>query len=281
MPSDLEALRSDFYTRENNNMSPGRVIEPDNLIMNNHISTFSLDSLPKPAAVLFDIDGTLIVNSSSHLPSSEYALMETLGVPLEWSKEGNKLFLSGRQIPGWIDRQLFTTAAAAKKIPFGSSMVNMVSEKAAEHMKAQWQDGQYPGELAPGAITLLDGLAQLGIPVGLATGHALAVAEAKMSRLGLKDYFDFTLDAGFGHHRNRVFVVRAAAEYLKLETSNIWLIGSTGAEMSAAKENGFIGIGVDSGIDFRAVNRRELEEAGAVVILPSLDELLPYISRTV
>jgi phosphoglycolate phosphatase-like HAD superfamily hydrolase len=226
--------------------------------------------LGTPDAILFDIDGTLILGGNSHFPSLEYALQKVLGIPLNWGSEGEKLFLSGREISGWIDNQLFTAAALEQGIILTEELMLKISETAAAHLAERYNDGVRHGIPAPGAISLLTKLQELKIPTTVSTGNIQATAILKLQKSGLDHLFNLNNEGGYGNQINRIAVAKHAAATLGMSSANnIWLVGDNIADIVAATENGFTGIGVSYG----AASPHSLQFNGAALVVDSLEEI--------
>lgn len=225
-------------------------------------------TLPAPTAILFDIDGTLIVNGNSHFPSLAHGLQEVLGVPLPWHRIGDRLFLSGQEISGWVDWQLFEAAAAQSNITLTRPQFEAVAAAAAAHMPTL--PGYPSWQPAPGAHRALLSLAATAIPLALSTGNAIATAHLKTDSVDLARHFTFHPDGGFGHHPDRTAVAAAAAHHVGAAGERVWLVGDTVADMRAAQANGFTPIGVS----FGAATPDALRAAGAAAILDDLRDLI-------
>lgn len=233
--------------------------------------------LKNVSAVLFDIDGTLIVGGNSHFPSLERALESVLGIPLNWAREGDRLFLNGQEISGWVDYQLFTAAAAEHGLTISTDILNQIGEAASVDMWNSWRDGGESGIPAPGAELLLSSLDEIAIPYTLSTGNVVPTALAKISKAQLGSFFNIPAYGGYGDQIDRIHVAKRAAYSLFPEgygEKQIVLVGDTAADMRAARVNGFLGIGVA----FGAGHPDDLISAGAEDIVESLDELLARFS---
>jgi phosphoglycolate phosphatase-like HAD superfamily hydrolase len=227
-------------------------------------------SLGTPDAILFDIDGTLILGGNSHFPSLEYAIQKILGIPLNWGAQGEKLFLSGKEISGWVDNQLFTAAALEQGIILTEELKFKIGETAAAHLAERYQNGVRYGIPAQGSITLLTKLKELEIPTAVSTGNIQATAILKLQKSGLDHLFNLDKEGGYGNQMNRIAVAKHAAGSLGMSSSNnIWLVGDNIADIVAATENGFTGIGVSYG----AASPHSLQFNGAALVVDSLDEI--------
>ena len=235
--------------------------------------------ITKPDAILFDIDGTLIVGSNSHFASLEYALKEVANVILKWKRNGDRLYLNDNEITGWVDSQLWNAAAAYEGIILTPGQFELISYVAAEHYKStNSANPDYFGTHAPGVTNLLNRLSEMNIPYTLSTGNVQPTAQAKLEKVNLSHYFHTTLNGGYGNQDNRNQVALHAAKSIfqteDLSTKNIWLVGDTIADMTAAITNNLTPVGVSYG----AAGSEKLAANGAAKILTSLEELIPYLS---
>jgi phosphoglycolate phosphatase len=233
-----------------------------------------------PDAILFDIDGTLIIGSNSHFASLEYALKEIANVTLKWKRNGDRLYLNDNEITGWVDRQLWNAAAAYEDIILTPGQFELISHLAAEHYKnTNSNNPDHFGTHAPGATNLLNRLSEMEIPYTLSTGNVQPTAQAKLEKVHLDRYFQTTANGGYGDQDNRNQVALHAAKSLlqteDLTNKNIWLVGDTIADMTAATVNNFTPIGVSYG----AAGTEKLLANGAAKILTNLEELIPHLTK--
>lgn len=227
----------------------------------------------RPSAVLFDIDGTLVVGGNSHFRSLIHGLETVLGAPVDLRADGDLLLLDGQSIAGWVDFELWSAAARAVGKEMTPEVMAQVETLAVAHYRATVADGSYSGRVAPGAVELLDAVAVARIPYGLATGNVLGMAYAKLDAAGLATRFDYPERGGFGHQPTRAAVAAAAAKAIGADPAQTVLVGDTAGDMAAAAANGMTGIGVS----FGAHSAERLTEAGAVHVVDDLADLIPLL----
>lgn len=219
---------------------------------------------------LFDIDGTLIVDGNSHFPSLIAGMSSVTGRPVDLRTDGDRMLLDGESVVGWVDHQLWSTVVEAAGMVFTPEVKARIGEVAVAHFTQMIGDGRYGGRLAPGAVELLTVLRAAGVAVGLATGNVRAIARAKMDAAGLSTWFDFPAGGGFGEHPDRAALAGAAAALVGVPASQVVLIGDTAGDVRAALANGFTPVGVS----FGAESALALEQAGAVVVVDDLRDLV-------
>ncbi len=121
----------------------------------------------------------------------------------------------------------------------------------------------------PGFPALLDVLSgQPGVRIGLVTGNYSRAAQLKLAHYGIDGYFS---GGGFGEEsEDRAVIVRRAVERLGkgLPRAEAVVIGDTPHDISSAKANGAIAVGVATGTN----SVEELRESGADVVFEDFSD---------
>lgn len=225
--------------------------------------------------VLFDIDGTLLLGSTTHLGVLGATLGRHLGREIRFAMEGEHPLVDGIDVAGWIDVQVARAVLAAHApAPAPESTVEaLMSEFEADYRLAV--EAAEPPRVVAGAAACLERLADAGIPLGLVTGNASFVARLKLASVGLDRFFRFERDLGFGDWReNRSAIAPAAARALVGpggDVASVTMVGDTPSDMRAARAAGVRPIGVLSG----AGTAESLLGAGAGLIIGSVADLRP------
>ena len=218
--------------------------------------------------VLFDIDGTLLGRSSAHLPCLVQAVNDAFGATGRIEMQGERPFLDGRDVAGWTDAQVMRSMLAAIGRADDLGSMPPLMDSYATRFESALAEGASPGIVLPGVEDSLRRLATAGVQLGLVTGNAARVAEAKLRRVGLAAWFAFDGDAGFGDWReDRAALVPAALAALDLPASlQVALVGDTAADVGAARRSQLFAVGVETG----AASAEELEAAGAFLVVSDL-----------
>jgi phosphoglycolate phosphatase-like HAD superfamily hydrolase len=243
-----------------------------------HWLTSTPPDLPAPLAplsgptpgVVFDIDGTLAAGSSDHLTALGDAAREVLGVAATFTLAGEKPYLNDHLVAGWVDAQCIALLAETSGHRLDDVMEDFLASYTA-HYEHALRHGASAGHLLPGVADMLATLADHDIVLGLATGNASPIAKAKLTVLGIADYFTFSPTHGFGdRHPDRSAVGRAAIASLAA-TGQVYLVGDTTSDIRSARDNDAIAVGVCTG----AATAAELLQARAHVDLVGYLGLLP------
>lgn len=225
--------------------------------------------------MVFDIDGTLAISSSAHLDALAATAHSVLGVEARFDMRGERPFLNGTLVAGWVDSQCFELLAAQAGVDWSAVRDDTLAAYAKTYRILR-SYGAPAGTLVPGAAEALERLAEAGVALGLSTGNAAAIAQAKLAALGIAHYFSFDPTAGFGDlHADRVAVAAAAVAALP-EARTVYLVGDTVADMKAAVANGAHGVGVCTG----AETGPSLSEAGAGTVLADVRDLTGLLGLT-
>jgi HAD superfamily hydrolase (TIGR01509 family) len=136
----------------------------------------SLASLPRAvAAVVFDMDGTLLDTEAVHRVTMQ-AAADALGYALS-----DEVF---RQLVG-VHRDVNTQTLLAH---FGPDFpMEEFYRDGDERFDAMWREGV---PFRPGARALLEALKVAGLPLAIATSTASPFAEERLSHSGILDFFD-------------------------------------------------------------------------------------------
>lgn len=226
--------------------------------------------------VLFDIDGTLLVGSVSHLVLLGETLSRHLGHTVPIRVEGERPLLDHTDLSGWIDVQVVRTVLQAES-------TGPLSEAEVADVMARYEReygpaiAERPGSpiVVDGAAVALERLHAAGIALGLVTGNASFVARQKLAAVGLDRFFRFHPDLGFGDWRmDRPAVAAAAVRALAGDADDVAslvYVGDTPRDMHAARAAGVRPVGVLTGVS----TADQLTQAGADTVIRSVADLYP------
>jgi phosphoglycolate phosphatase len=218
------------------------------------------------AAVLFDIDGTLITTGGAGAVAWRKAFDALYGIPADIGKFTDA---------GMTDPEVaqLTFARVLGHEPTSAELEEVMAARLTFLPDAVAQSAGYT--VLPGVVELLPRLSADGHLLGLTTGGVEAAARMKLERGGLNRYFSF---GGFGSDSpiraeltKRAIERAAALDGGVARPDRCLVVGDTPLDIFAAREAGAVSVGVASGhftVD-------ELAEAGADHVLGSLEEELP------
>ncbi len=216
-----------------------------------------LESLPKPTACVFDLDGTL-VDSLQDIAEALNDCLTILGLPTH--PVGSYRYMVGEGIPKLCERAIGTNYP---------HLVPRLAELARPfyRIRVVRQTRPYPG--VPELVTRLRGRRiRLAILSNKPHDMTLRVVRAFWP--------DGTFAAIYGYteeqHRkpSPFYVLRICAE-LGVAPADTWVIGDTPTDIETARAAGAVPIGVTWGFRSRA----DLEAAAAPFIVSRPDELAP------
>ncbi|WP_406285813.1 HAD family hydrolase [Streptomyces sp. NBC_00209] len=234
------------------------------------------------AAVIFDIDGTILRPGCrlqrAHMGAMAAAAAEVTGVPSAFRYRGGDLFVGEHSLSGYTDAgtiELLLRIAGVPREHRPEQLVR-ITETMCRRLAEDVGGLDCRGDLLYGVARLAAELRSAGVPVGLSTGNARAVAACKMGAVGLPG---LEARGAFGdHHQAREDIVRDAVAGLRkeaaedgrpLEPHDIVLVGDTPSDVRAARAAGIRCLAVATG----AATEQLLREAGPDALAESLAEV--------
>ena len=216
--------------------------------------------------LLFDIDGTLIDSGGAGRAALAEAAAAELAFPVL-----PPVALAGRSDLA-IMRDVLVLAGVPPTQPAMDGLVEAYLARLPETLSS------HEGRVLDGVVELLDSLAELSLPVGLATGNLMRGAELKLRRYGLWERF---AAGGFGDHSSeRAHIVAVAIERLGAVSGvdrcsgDAVVIGDTLHDVTAGRAAGARVLAVATGTD----DERVLRESDADLVLPDLADTTTVLS---
>jgi phosphoglycolate phosphatase-like HAD superfamily hydrolase len=218
-------------------------------------------------AVLFDIDGTLLLTAGAGMKAFAAAFAELFEVRQ----------LSG-DIPfaGRSDRAIALDLMRVHGIEPTAEHWRQFVESYPQHLETTLP--QCAGEVMPGVPDLLDALQRRNhVLVGLLTGNLRSGAARKLSHYGLADRFKF---GGFGDlwtDRNAIASeARAQARYhARGKLDGVMVIGDTVHDIRCARSIGACAVAVPTG----NTSADQLREEAPDLVVGDLTEVEPLLER--
>jgi beta-phosphoglucomutase-like phosphatase (HAD superfamily) len=218
------------------------------------------------AAVLFDIDGTLITTGGASAVAWRRSFAELYGIAADINAHTH-----GGMTDPEVGRQTFE--AVLGRAPDGPELARLMARRLHHLAETVLESGGY--RVMPGVPALLAELIERGLLLGLTTGNVEAAAHIKLSRAGLNRFFSF---GGYGSDSpDRVELTRKALERAATVSGGLvhpdacLAVGDTPLDVAAGHGAGIRVVGVATG----SYSVDELTAAGADHAIPSLEAGLP------
>jgi phosphoglycolate phosphatase len=215
-----------------------------------------------PAAIAFDLDGTLIDSRRDIVDACNHVLVWAGRAPLPPEVIGTFVGDGGRTLLARAFGVPVTDGPDPQLDAWQREWVAFYSAHPAVH--TTWM---------PGALALLDAVA--GLPLAVLTNKARPVALAVLDALGGRERFAFVYGGGDGPLKPRPEPVLMTARALSVEPSSLWVVGDADQDILAARAAGAVAVAVRGGFQPDA----RLEAARPDVMVDSLEQLLPLIQR--
>lgn len=215
------------------------------------------DSAP-PAAIIFDLDGTLVDTVGARIAGWSDVFDEE-GIPATRSQIEPMIGMDGRR--------LAIEVARAAGIELDGDRAETVDRRAGARFDAH---NHHPRAL-PGARECLARLDAAGVTWAIATSSRAEQVTASVAALALDHEPRIVDGSAVAHAKPAPDLLLLAARELDVAPGATWYVGDSTWDMRAAVAAGMRAIGVVAGA---AVDARALSDAGADVVLDALDDLV-------
>jgi pyrophosphatase PpaX len=216
-----------------------------------------VDGLPLPAAVLFDLDGTLVDTVQTRISSWEQALADA-GLPTGRDRIAPLIGLDGKRLASEI--------AALAGRPIDDARAEEIDRESGEIYERL---NLAPRPL-PGLGRLVAELERRGIRWAIATSSRKDQVGTSVDALGLRGEPTIVDASHVEHAKPEPDLLLLAAEQLSIEPAACWYVGDATWDMVSAVAAGMIAIGVTAG---SAVDAATLRGAGAAAVVGTLEEI--------
>jgi len=224
-----------------------------------------LRALPSPAAVLFDLDGTLVDTVGTRIEAWRRTL-EDAGLPTAPDAIAPLIGIDGRQ--------LAREAAAALGQPIDDARAEEIDRRSGE-IYALLNDAPRP---LPGVGELIAALDARGIVWAIATSSRKEQVAASVAALGFGEKPRIVDASHVEHAKPAPDLLLEAAGQLGIDPTRCWYVGDSTWDMQSAVAAGMVPIAVTAGA---AVDAAALRAAGARRTVETLDELVPAFGHVV
>jgi len=221
----------------------------------------AIDELRVPAAVLFDLDGTLVDTVATRIAAWEQALSGA-GLPTGRDRLAPLIGLDGKRLAHEI--------AALAGRPINDARAEEIDRHSGEIYERL---NRSPRPL-PGCGRLVEELDRRGVRWAIATSSRKDQVRTSVEALGLAAEPTIVDASHVKHAKPEPDLLLLAAEQLGIETAACWYVGDSTWDMVSAVAAGMIAIGVTAG---SAVDGQTLSGAGAAAVVGTLDEIAATI----
>lgn len=222
---------------------------------------------PKRLAILFDIDGTLIITGGAGAASWRMAFDELYGIPADIGKFTD----TGMTDPD-VGRQTFV--AVMHRQPSRTEFTKLLERRLHYLYQTVAESDEY--RVLDGVEELLPQLLDEGYLLGIVTGNLEVAAHIKLHRAKLNRFFSF---GGYGSDATdrgevtKAALRRAALVYgeEEMDPAMCLVVGDTPHDAEGAHAAGIECVGVAS----HNFDAEQLRKGGADYVIGSLEEGLP------
>ena len=220
-----------------------------------------LGQLPRPEAMLFDLDGTLVDTVDDRITAWQEALEEA-GLPTDRARLSPLIGVDGKR--------LATEIAALAGKPVDKNRAEEIDRRSGEIYEGL---NTSPRPL-PGVRGLIDELDRQGIRWAIATSSRKDQVATSVAALALGREPIIVDASHVKYAKPEPDLLLAAARQVDVAPARCWYVGDSTWDMVSAVAAGMIAIGVTAG---SAVDAHALESAGAAAVVGTLDEIAEAI----
>jgi HAD superfamily hydrolase (TIGR01509 family) len=218
----------------------------------------------QPAALIFDLDGTLVDTVQTRI-AAWLRTFEEFGIPADRRQVAKLIGSDGRR--------LARVVAEAAGRALDPALAEAIDRRAGEVYSKLNTD---PRPL-PGARELLQGLDAMGLRWAIATSSRPEQVGRSIESLNLPRPPTIIDGSRVENAKPAPDLLLFAARELGIEPSHAWYVGDSIWDMQAARAAGMSPIGVASG----SATTDELEGAGASLTVDNLNQVLPMIKMPI
>jgi HAD superfamily hydrolase (TIGR01509 family) len=212
----------------------------------------------RPAAFLFDLDGTLVDSVYEHVLAWREAL-EQVGIELSVWRIHRRIGMSGGLLINALLRETGTEITA--------QLVEQVQRQHAEAYARRWEQVRP----LPGAKELLKYLTESKVPWAVATSGRMASARPSLEAIGVDPtHVPVITRDQVQHAKPDPDLFIAASNRLGVDVADAVVVGDSVWDLLAARRARALGVGLLSG----GYGREELERTGAYRVYDDPADLL-------
>jgi HAD superfamily hydrolase (TIGR01509 family) len=212
--------------------------------------------MPRPAAVIFDLDGTLVDTVEARI-AAWLAVFDEEGIPADRRQVAALIGSDGRRLARDVAEAAGVTLAPGRDERIDARCGDIFAELNAR-----------PRPL-PGVGEALGRIEAAGVPWAIATSSRREQVAPSVEALGLTRPPLIVDGSHVEHAKPAPDLLLLAAKELHADPAACWYVGDATWDMRAASAAGMVPVGVTSG----AVDAATLRDAGARWVVASLAEL--------
>ena len=212
----------------------------------------------RPAAVIFDLDGTLVDTVPARIRGWEAVFAEN-GIATTRDQLAPLIGIDGRRLA----REVVTAS--------GGTVDDEAAERIDRRAGELFDEANRAPRALPGANGALERLDRSGVTWAIATSSRAEQVEASLAALALHVRPRIIDGSRVAHAKPAPDLLLLAAGELEVEPGRTWYVGDSTWDMQAAAAAGMVPIAVLAGA---AVDAGELRASGAAAVLETLDELV-------
>ncbi len=218
-------------------------------------------ALPRPGALIFDLDGTLVDTVEVRIAAWLRTFAE-VRIPAARADVARLIGSDGKRLARTVAR-----AAAVALDVEGAEAI----DRRAGDIYSELNVNPQP---LPGARELLDALNKRGLPWAIATSSRRDQVGASIEALNLSSRPTVVDGSHVEHAKPEPDLLLYAAAELGVEPSRVWYVGDSIWDMEAAVKAEMAPIGVVTG----SATAEELKASGAGMTVDNLRQLLPLVT---
>jgi HAD superfamily hydrolase (TIGR01509 family) len=215
-------------------------------------------ALPRPEAVLFDLDGTLVDTVERRIEAWAGTFAEA-GLPVERAVLGPLIGIDGRRLAREV--------AARSGVALDDARAEAIDKRCGELYEALNVD---PRPL-PGVRAVIAAIEGQGIAWAIATSSRREQVGTNVKALGLATEPRIVDGSHVEHAKPEPDLLLLAARELNVDPARCWYVGDSTWDIAAAIAAGMVPIGVTVG---SAVSAEVLHGAGAALVVETLVDLV-------
>ncbi len=218
----------------------------------------------KPSGVIFDLDGTLVDSARDLSAALNHVLKQASRPEIALSQV--------RHMVGDGARALIIKGFSETGHLPDDAEIDIIQDEFLSYYSDHITDQTI---IFPGAMRVIERLAEMQIPLGLCTNKAIKLTEKIMTEFGLADYFSAIVGGdSFDYQKPDPRHLTSTLEIMRVEAEGAVMVGDSGNDILAAQRAGIPVIGVSFGY-----SKTPIAELNPDIIIDHYDDFLNSLGR--